>query len=246
LCVLLLDDQVLRRVIPLPWREKLSVGPRRVYDGLGRRTVRSAANAAGVLILLISVSSFVREMVRTQRRSALPAGVVAVLDAADGLVLHKGGNLLLSMTDPLRTINGYGLFRVMTTTRPEIIIEASNDGLNWSEYEFSWKPGDPTRRPRFVAPHQPRLDWQMWFAALNPDGNAYWLRNLASRLLEGSPDVVDLFADDVTPDVPPRYVRFIYYRYEFSDMQTRRATGQWWQRERLGPLTAPISRGPGE
>jgi hypothetical protein len=86
----------------------------------------------------------------------------------------------------------------------------------------------------------------MWFAALNPDGNAYWLRNLASRLLEGSPDVVDLFADDVTPDVPPRYVRFIYYRYEFSDMQTRRATGQWWQRERLGPLTAPISRGPGE
>jgi hypothetical protein len=198
------------------------------------------------LILLISVSSFVREMVRTQRRSALPAGVVAVLDAADGLVLHKGGNVLLSLTDPLRTINGYGLFRVMTTTRPEIIIEASNDGLTWSEYEFSWKPGDPTRRPRFVAPHQPRLDWQMWFAALNPDGNAYWLRNLASRLLEGSPAVVDLFADDVTPDVPPRYVRFVYYRYEFSDMQTRRATGQWWQRERLGPLTAPISRGPGQ
>ena len=220
LCVLLLDDQLLSRVIPRSRRDRLRVEPRRVYEGLGRKTIRSAANAAGVLILLISVSSLVREMVRTQRRSALPAGVVAVLDAADGLVLDKGGNFLLSLTDPLRTINGYGLFRVMTTTRPEIIIEASNDGLTWSEYELPWKPGDPKRRPRLVAPHQPRLDWQMWFAALNPDGNAYWLRNLARRLLEGSPAVVDLFADTVSGDVPPRYVRFVYYRYEFSDPAT--------------------------
>jgi len=244
LCVLLLDDQLLSRVIPRSRRDRLRVEPRRVYEGLGRKTIRSAANAAGVLILLISVSSLVREMVRTQRRSALPAGVVAVLDAADGLVLDKGGNFLLSLTDPLRTINGYGLFRVMTTTRPEIIIEASNDGLTWSEYELPWKPGDPKRRPRLVAPHQPRLDWQMWFAALNPDGNAYWLRNLARRLLEGSPAVVDLFADTVSGDVPPRYVRFVYYRYEFSDPATKRATGRWWQRERLGPLSAPISLGP--
>ncbi len=244
LCLLLLDDQVLRRLIPRPGRERLRIEPRCVYEGFGPRTGRSLANAAGVVILLISLSSLVREMVRTQRRSALPASVVAVLDAADGLVLHNGGNFLLSLTDPMRTINGYGLFRVMTTKRPEIIIEASNDGLTWTEYELPWKPGDPQRRPRFVAPHQPRLDWQMWFAALNPDGNAYWLSNLAQRLLEGSPAVVDLFA--WSPDAPPRYIRFMYYRYEFTDPATRRATGRWWQRERLGPLTAPISLSPKE
>ena len=246
LCVLLLDDQLLRRAIPRRGRDRLRVQPRRVSARLGQKIARSTANGVGGLILLISVLALVREMVRTQRRPALPTGVVTVLDAADGLLLHNWGNAVLSFTDPLRTINGYGLFRVMTTERPEIIIEASNDGLTWTEYELPWKPGDPKRRPRFVAPHQPRLDWQMWFAALNPNGNAYWLHRLAERLLEGSPAVMDLFADNPSPDPPPRYVRFVYYQYEFSDAATRRATGQWWQRERLGPLTAPISLGPGE
>src|SRR5262249_43749327 len=68
---------------------------------------------------------------------------------------------------PFRTVNHYGLFAVMTTTRPEIILEGSDDATNWQPYDFKWKAGDVNRRPRFVAPHQPRLDWQMWFAALN-------------------------------------------------------------------------------
>src|SRR5262249_7058642 len=68
---------------------------------------------------------------------------------------------------PFRSVNGYGLFRVMTTSRPEIIVEGSADGRTWQAYEFRHKPGDLRRRPDFVAPHQPRLDWQMWFAALS-------------------------------------------------------------------------------
>src|SRR5439155_11402649 len=68
--------------------------------------------------------------------------------------------------EPLRSVNGYGLFAVMTTTRPEIVIEGSDDGQTWLEYEFPYKVGDVRRRPPWVAPHQPRLDWQMWFAAL--------------------------------------------------------------------------------
>src|SRR5439155_18966036 len=67
---------------------------------------------------------------------------------------------------PLRSINTYGLFAVMTTKRLEIVIEGSNDGKEWLPYEFKYKPGDVNRRPGFVAPHQPRVDWQMWFAAL--------------------------------------------------------------------------------
>src|SRR5437762_2903737 len=88
---------------------------------------------------------------------------------------------------PLRSVNGYGLFRVMTTERPEIVIEGSVDSVHWREYEFRWKPGGVTRRPGFVAPHQPRLDWQMWFAALDPEGGGPWLAGLVRGLLEGRP-----------------------------------------------------------
>src|SRR5258705_2867534 len=65
-----------------------------------------------------------------------------------------------------RLVNPYGLFAVMTTERPEIILEGSADGHTWVPYEFRYKPGRLDRRPAFVAPHQPRLDWQLWFAAL--------------------------------------------------------------------------------
>ena len=68
---------------------------------------------------------------------------------------------------PTRAFNSYGLFRVMTTTRPEIIIEGSLDGKNWRPYAFKYKPTDPKQTPRFAGPHMPRIDWQMWFEGLN-------------------------------------------------------------------------------
>src|SRR5262249_18504226 len=95
--------------------------------------------------------------------------------------------------ESLRLVNGYGLFAVMTTTRPEIIIEGSNDGHSWQPYEFKYKAGDPTRPPPVIEPFQPRLDWQMWFMAL--EGSPYaedWFLKFVKRLLEGSPDVVAL------------------------------------------------------
>src|SRR2546422_437528 len=101
-------------------------------------------------------------------------------------------NPLLAAVAPFRSINGYGLFRVMTTERPEIVIEGTRDGAQWTAYEFRWKPGSLTRRPRFVQPHQPRLDWQMWFAALDPEGAQDWLVSLLRHLLEGTPQVLAL------------------------------------------------------
>ena len=65
-----------------------------------------------------------------------------------------------------RSMNSYGLFRVMTTKRPEIIIAHSSDGENWIPYEFEYKPVSLQMRPRLFFPHMPRLDWQMWFEAL--------------------------------------------------------------------------------
>jgi len=108
---------------------------------------------------------------------------------------------------PLRLVNGYGLFAVMTTTRPEIVLEGSDDGARWVEYEFKWKPGDLSRAPAFVEPHQPRLDWQMWFAALGDYRQNPWFVAFVHRLLEGSRDVDALLARTPFPDHPPRYVR---------------------------------------
>jgi hypothetical protein len=140
---------------------------------------------------------------------------------------------------PLRIANEYGLFSIMTTTRPEILVEGSVDGERWTPYEFRWKPGDPRRRPRFVAPHQPRLDWQMWFAALGGYEENPWFIQFAARLLESSPDVLRLLAKDPFNGRPPRYVRATVYEYRFTDARTRRRTRTWWARDPVG-LYCPI------
>src|SRR5207249_4127078 len=80
-------------------------------------------------------------------------------------------------------------------------------------------------------PHQPRLDWQMWFAALGNYVNNPWFLNLVYRLLDGSPDVGALLARNPFPAAPPRYIRALLYDYSFTDWQIRRATGAWWNRE---------------
>jgi hypothetical protein len=128
----------------------------------------------------------------------------------------------------------------MTTTRPEIIVEGSNDGEHWSAYEFRYKPGDTLRAPPWVAPHQPRLDWQMWFAALGNFRQNRWFVNFMARLLEGSSDVRALLQTDPFPNAPPRYVRASLYEYHFTNAAQRRATGAYWRRTYLGVYLPPI------
>jgi hypothetical protein len=131
-----------------------------------------------------------------------------------------------------RSFNSYGLFRTMTLTRPEIIIEGSADGIIWREYEFPWKAGDTFRRPALVAPHQPRLDWQMWFAALAPGRHAALLERLMKRLLEAEPSVLALLEKNPFPTKPPQFVRLGFYEYRFTRPEDR--TAAWWRRELRG------------
>jgi hypothetical protein len=146
---------------------------------------------------------------------------------------------------PLRSVNSYGLFAVMTTTRPEIVVEGSEDGVSWKAYSFRAKPGDPQRRPPWVAPFQPRLDWQMWFAALGTFEGEPWFPAFMARLLEGSPDVLALLAHDPFAGTPPRYLRAVLYRYRFTDLPAGRSTGMWWTSERLGEYSPVMSRQAG-
>jgi len=142
--------------------------------------------------------------------------------------------MLYARIEPFRILNGYGLFRVMTKERPEIQVEGSADGIDWVSYEFKWKPGDVNRVPRWCAPHQPRLDWQMWFAALAGRRQEQWFGNFMVRLLQNEPAVTRLLARNPFPDKPPKYVRAILFKYQFTTSEERRATGAWWKRREIG------------
>jgi hypothetical protein len=122
----------------------------------------------------------------------------------------------------------------MTMERPEIIVEGSDDANTWQAYEFKWKPGDVKRPLRFLAPHQPRLDWQMWFAALGFYHNHPWVHTFLIRLLEGSPAVLSLLKTNPFPNKPPRYVRCVLYDYRFTNRAEHRATKAFWKAERRG------------
>jgi predicted DCC family thiol-disulfide oxidoreductase YuxK len=138
---------------------------------------------------------------------------------------------------PWHSMNAYGLFAVMTTERPEIEVEGSADGEHWRTYSFRWKPGDVDRPPRFATPHLPRLDWQMWFAALSGDCRREpWFLAFERRLLEGSPEVLGLLRDNPFPDGPPRLLRARLYRYHFTGPGDR----AWWRREETGWFCPPV------
>src|SRR5438034_1367346 len=143
--------------------------------------------------------------------------------------------------ESFRIVNGYGLFRVMTIDRREIVIEGSADGIEWKPYEFKWKPGDVMRAPGWCAPHQPRLDWQMWFAALGSYRENSWFVQTVICLLHGKPEVTALFERNPFPQSPPRYVRATVYRYRFTTAEEHQATGASWKRQELGEYLPGVS-----
>jgi hypothetical protein len=156
-------------------------------------------------------------------------------------VIPAPSRFVQRMFAPLYLTNTYGLFAVMTKSRHEIIVQGSNDGTQWRDYDFKYKPGPVDRAPRWVAPHQPRLDWQMWFAALGTYRDNPWFVSFVLRLLQGSPEVLALLRPDPFQGTAPRYIRALVYNYTFTDFETRRRTGAWWKREPLGTYLPAVS-----
>ncbi len=222
LCLLLLDDFALKQLMPFKLVRALALDPRPSTLAKPLRWPRFLTVPLAVLVAAIYFFQ-VSLLFGAQPRWFLPVA------AADAWI------------EPFRTFNTYGLFAVMTTERREIIVEGSDDGVNWRPYEFKYKPGDVDRRPAFVAPFQPRLDWQMWFAGLGDYQQNPWFVDFCLRLLQGSPPVLTLLAKNPFTDHPPRYLRAELYDYQFTNFVERRATGAWWKRQRLGEYLPPIS-----
>lgn len=130
----------------------------------------------------------------------------------------------------------HGIFAVMTIKRYEIIVEGSDDGETWKEYEFYFKPDDVKWRPRRISPFQPRLDWQAWFLPFGPFGvgRQAWFESFLTKLLQGSKPVLKLLRTNPFPVKPPQYIRALVYDYKFTSFQEKKETSQWWKREFAG------------
>ncbi len=157
---------------------------------------------------------------------------------------NKLNERVLDVYEPYRTINAYRLFANMTLVRREVVIEGSLDGETWEPYELHYKPGDPLRAPPFVAPHQPRVDFLLWFARLGGRRGPIYLERLVERLLEDPDAVAPLFAHMPFEGRAPVHVRVATYEYRFTDLATARETGAWWERVRLPRETSEVMTRP--
>ncbi|HEV2047288.1 MAG TPA: lipase maturation factor family protein [Chthoniobacterales bacterium] len=168
--------------------------------------------------------------------------LVAYLSIAPALNLASGRQLMNYSYDPLDLVNTYGAFGTVGRMRPEIVFEGTEDAVitgetKWKEYEFKAKPGDPNRRPAFIAPYQPRIDWQIWFAAMASPADYPWTLHFVWRLLQNDPKTLSLLANNPFPNAPPHYIRARLYRYEFAPIGER----AWWKREPMGEWLPALS-----
>ncbi len=219
LCLFLLDDAGLRRLVPctLTARAYRRAGPP------GTTATALAALLAGLTV---------------------PIGLNLIWQPLMERNLPLAGALGEALS-PLLIVNPYGLFATTTTTRPEIVLEGSDDGRTWRQYVLPYMPGPPARTLTWNIPYQPRLDWQLWFASYGSVAQNRWTLRVAQRLLEGSGPVLKLFAANPFPDHPPRYVRAQLYQYRFADP----GSDAWWQRRLDGAYfpqlsLADFARGP--
>jgi hypothetical protein len=215
LCLFLFDDQALASLLPRKFVD---------FSVAHARLASKFATIVSGLVALLVVPVGLDRLYAPFAKTDLPL-IGAVTDAVS----------------PLQIVNPYGLFITVTTTRREIVLQGSDDGQTWRDYAFKYYPGPVTRAPGWTIPHQPRLDWQMWFAAYGSAGENPWFVALVAALLENRPQIVALMGTNPFPDHPPRYVRAELYDYRFADAASR-AKGIWWVRQLIGLYLPQISR----
>ena len=153
-------------------------------------------------------------------------------------------------------VNTYGAFGSVTRERHELIFEGTTDPVPtpssiWKEYGFKGKPGDPCRRPPQVAPYHLRLDWMVWFLpftvtvtprGIQARGYELWFLRFVQKLLCADPAILGLMGANPFPEQPPALLRVRLYHYTYTDPETRRVTGAWWNRRLLGEFLPAVNR----
>jgi len=146
---------------------------------------------------------------------------------------------LADLVGPFRLVNTYHLFGHITRDRYEAEFQTF-DGARWTEHDMRYKPGDPARAPPYVAPHQPRVDFLLWFYALGvrvfsarayPPDTPPYVAMLLERLCDDPAAVQSLFSSEL-PSAPAA-VRIVFYDYRMTDRAERAESGRWWRRTEL-------------
>jgi uncharacterized membrane protein YphA (DoxX/SURF4 family) len=212
LCLFLFDDRAVGRLLPPVWRQRALAGRL-----LPERPGRGMATVTLALALVL-----------------VPASLVSAAELVLGRPVEPLSGWLRQV-DRFRVANRYHVFPTIETERIELQIEASADGVRWQPLDFRYRPDDPAQAPAFIVPHQPRLDWMLWFVPMNPLFLDLFERFLI-RLQEGAPAVTALLASPPNGDEPLRQLRVRVFRYRFSTPAKRAHSGHWWQREDLGPF----------
>lgn len=210
LCLFLLDDRILGKLIPA------RLHPQTLATGITAHAKLSSLGGAVAAVLIVLTS------------------LVWMFEMISGTVTVQPLREVAMRVRSFGQGNVYHVFPTMQVERQELQVEGSYDGIEWRSYEFKYKPGELARRPEFIVPYQPRLDWMIWFVPSQRREQLYWLDRFLVRLQQNSPQVVSLLSDNPFADKPPRYMRVLAYRYDFTTAQQRRESGNWWRREFLG------------
>ncbi len=255
LAILLLDDNLLSRLIPQRWRPALAPPAR--HPEQSEEPVLSLSKKPAPLPIR-----------RTPEPAALPhqpawriylhALTLAITAVALTLIAYCTTVPLIQMLwreaplptkplvllEPFRIANQYGLFAVMTPHRYEIEFQGSDDGQTWTAYTFRYKPQNPAERPRIYAPYQPRFDWNLWFASLGSWTDYPIVPRTEELLLNNDTDVLGLFRANPFPAAPPRFIRAVLWQYWFSTPAVKDLKGIWWTRQLLGTYGPTLTRTP--
>jgi len=185
------------------------------------------------------------------------AALFVVGSLTDALYAFTDPGRLLTIVAPLfelnqrfRLVNSYHLFASITRERIEPELQTLAEGEPGDDDDGRWtpqylwhKPGDPRRAPDFVAPHQPRVDFQLWFYGLAfGRREPTYVTTLVERMCEDPAAVQPLFRDPLPPH--PAAVRIVYWRYLFASRAERKAAGIWWSRARVAMSRAIDCSGP--
>ncbi len=259
---LLLDDRFLARFFPAKWKKPL-------LDRAVRPAVESVSLGEGALSILDAPAAPAAKAAQTRnendslanrwkklRAQLAPARIAIAAVLLTWIFYATAVELVwmvspipfpttpVSLLDPFRIANRYGLFGMMTRGRYEIEFQGSNDGKTWIAYPFRHKPQDLDKAPRIYAPYQPRFDWNLWFASLGEWRDNPIVLRTERRLLSNDPDVLALFASNPFSQAPPKEIRAVLWQYWFTSMAEKREHGLWWRRKLLGLYAPTIELAP--
>ena len=210
LCIPCFDDRIWRRMIPQQW---LPTIPTDMGFSVLATGTQWGLIGLGVLVAVLSIQP-IQNLLSSQQR-------------------------MNTSYDPFHLVNSYGAFGSVGKERFECVIKGSHDpsSNDWQEYGFPAKPGPVMRRHPIIAPYQPRLDWQIWFAAMGNINHNPWLVHLVAKLLKNDPTIQPLIGHNPFKSKPPTAIKIDLYRYTFAP----KGTPAKWQRQFVGPYLPPIT-----